>query len=94
MTEYTRDSLRDLIMGEAEIPGTVKALGLFYVNTISDADVEMINRVAPVIIEKLKTGEMEDIITILEDQGVPAPLLALLKIQVELYGKKISQHQT
>ena len=96
MTEtavYTRETLRDLIMAEDQIPKTLKALGLFYVNTISKEDVEMINKIAPVILEKLETGEIEDIITILEKQKVPAPLLALLRIQAGLYAQKISHDQ-
>jgi hypothetical protein len=90
---YTRDTLRDLIMAEEDIPKTMKALGLFYVNTISDEDVEMINSIAPVILEKLQTGEMEDVINILEEANVPKPLLGLLRIQMGLYANKIGDHQ-
>lgn len=93
MTEYTRDTLRDLIMSEMDIPATVKALGMFYVNTISDEDVQMINKIAPVILEKLQEGRIDELIAILEVQGIPAPLLAVLKVQAELYASKISQHQ-
>ena len=94
MIPYTRETLRDMIMEEDQIPKTLKALGLFYVNTISEKDVKMINEIAPVILEKLESGKIEELITILEEQNVPAPLLALLRIQAGLYAQKISDDQT
>ena len=94
MIPYTRETLRDMIMKEDQIPKTLKALGLFYVNTISEKDVKMINEIAPVILEKLESGKIEELITILEKQNVPAPLLALLRIQAGLYAQKISDDQT
>lgn len=92
--EYTRDNLRDMIMAEEDIPKTLKALGLFYVNTISDEDVEMIGNIAPVILEKLETGDIEEVIEVLEEANVPPVLLSVLRAQASIYAAKISDHQT
>ncbi len=92
--EYTRDNLRDMIMAEEDIPKTLKAMGMFYINTISDEDVDMIAKVAPVILEKLQTGDIGEVVDMLEEANVPAPLLAILKVQAEVYATTISDNQT